>query len=157
MESFYIGVDPGSKGAIVTLASSGLVESSLRLGKASESDIWDYLRKAGRLGHDGHFVAAVIEQVHAMPGQGVSSSFKFGQAYGALMMALTCSGIPWRTVLPRDWQKGCGPLSKGKDDSAQRKRELKAEAQRRFPGENIVLENADAYLIADFARRTNWG
>jgi Holliday junction resolvasome RuvABC endonuclease subunit len=54
---------------------------------------------------------AVIEAVHSMPKQGVSSSFKFGQAYGALRGAVAACGIPHRLVTPQKWKKhfGLGP------------------------------------------------
>lgn len=130
----------------------GRCVASLRLSKASDKEVLEFL---GRLPTGSTW--AMIEKVHAMPKQGVSSSFKFGMAYGALRMALTAAGIPWREVLPREWQKSCGALTKGKDNQAERKRQLKEVAQQRFPGQKITLEDADGYLIADFARRTNWG
>ncbi len=48
---------------------------------------------------------AVIELVHSMAGQGVSSSFKFGKSYGQLLGAIACAGIPIKLVSPQKWKK----------------------------------------------------
>lgn len=147
-KSHYMGVDPGANGAIVIIDDSSTVVAGLRLSKSTENDIWTFMTS-----NPCDF--ALLEKVHAMPKQGVSSSFKFGMAYGRLRAFLTASRIAWREATPQEWQKGLS-LTKGAENSSQRKRDLKQLAEQRFPGEKIVLENADAYLIADYCRKTNW-
>lgn len=53
---------------------------------------------------DGRFMA-VIEKVHAMPKQGGSSTFRFGEGYGALQMACAGHGYEMRYVTPHVWKK----------------------------------------------------
>ena len=48
---------------------------------------------------------AVIELVNAMPNQGVSSTFRFGQGFGQLQMGIVASGLPMEYVTPRKWKK----------------------------------------------------
>ena len=48
---------------------------------------------------------AVIEKVHSMPGQGVSSTFSFGTGYGQLQGLLAGLGIPFELVTPQAWKK----------------------------------------------------
>jgi crossover junction endodeoxyribonuclease RuvC len=48
---------------------------------------------------------AIIEKVGAMPGQGVSSTFTFGNGYGQLQGLLTGLGIPFELVTPQAWKK----------------------------------------------------
>lgn len=48
---------------------------------------------------------AMIEAVHAMPGQGVSSTFKFGQSYGIAIGAVSACLIPLHFVTPQRWKK----------------------------------------------------
>ena len=48
---------------------------------------------------------AWVEQVHAMPKQGVSSVFKFGQVYGAILGVLAALDIPTRLVTPNLWKR----------------------------------------------------
>ena len=56
---------------------------------------------------------AVIEQVGAMPGQGVSSMFRFGQGFGQLEMAIAAHKLPVHYVTPQKW-KGHFKLSRDK-------------------------------------------
>ena len=48
---------------------------------------------------------AVLEQVSAMPGQGVSSTFRFGQNFGAVQMAIAGHGYVSHLVTPVTWKK----------------------------------------------------
>jgi crossover junction endodeoxyribonuclease RuvC len=48
---------------------------------------------------------AVIEKVGSMPGQGVSSTFTFGNGYGQLQGLLAGLGIPFELVTPQAWKK----------------------------------------------------
>jgi crossover junction endodeoxyribonuclease RuvC len=59
---------------------------------------------------------AVIEGVGAMPGQGVSSTFKFGVAYGTLLGIIATLHIPLHIVSPAVWKKKYG-LSRDKEKS----------------------------------------
>lgn len=51
---------------------------------------------------------AVVEQVAAMRGQGVSSMFRFGQGFGAIQMALAAHKIETHYVTPVQWKKHFG-------------------------------------------------
>lgn len=90
-----------------------------------------------------------------MPGQGVSSTFKFGQHYGMLRMALIAASIGFETVAPGVWQRAIGCLSGGD------KKVTRAKAQEMFPSVHIVGRGdkapthaiADALLIAEYGRR----
>jgi crossover junction endodeoxyribonuclease RuvC len=90
---------------------------------------------------------AAIEQVHAMPKQGVASSFKFGQSYGFLRAMLIAFGIRFESVTPGKWQRELGCLSRG------RKNVTKAKAQETFPGVKCTHAISDALLLAAYARR----
>jgi crossover junction endodeoxyribonuclease RuvC len=48
---------------------------------------------------------AAIELVNAMPNQGVSSTFRFGQGFGQLQMGIVASKLPIEYVTPRQWKK----------------------------------------------------
>ena len=47
----------------------------------------------------------VIERASARPGQGISSTFKFGAAYGALRAVAAALGVPTRIVAPTTWKR----------------------------------------------------
>lgn len=142
----FIGIDPGKSGAIVALDADGSFGSFVKL-KETEHDIWTWVVKELGLGYgkSGHF--AVLEKVGAMPRQGVSSTFKFGQSYGFCRGLLVASRIRFETVTPAKWQGSLGCRTKGD------KNVTKAAAQRLFPNVKMTHSIADAVLLAEYARR----
>lgn len=66
--------------------------------------------------HSSQIGKAVIEQVGAMPGQGVSSCFKFGESFGIVKAMVAANVIPMDLVHPRTWKKHFG-LTADKDAS----------------------------------------
>lgn len=111
----------------------------------TERDMWDMIRDLTAWKDEP--TCAAIEIVHAMPKQGVTSTFTFGKGYGGLRMALIASGIPFREVQPRAWQKELGCLTGGDKNVSKRK------AQQLFPSLKITHAIADALLIAEWLRR----
>lgn len=157
----YLGIDPGKQGGMVVILSQGVVAGTPML--ETERDNWDWLYMVTKL---CPVVEAVIEKVHAMPGQGVTSMFTFGQGYGGMRMALTALGASWEDVTPQAWMKGLQiPSIKGEEKPA-RKERLRGIAQRLHPHLEIwdqpkskgkQLAIADALLIATYCRRKHTG
>ena len=151
-----IGIDPGLSGGIAVIAPPGMKPRTIQgfIAKEvlivavkmpeTEKDIFDFLSNTKETCGE---VFAILENVHAMPKQGVASTWKFGQNYGALRMALIALGIPFETVAPGVWQRRMGCLSKGDKNITKRK------AQELFPGLKITHAIADALLIAEDKRR----
>lgn len=139
----YIGVDPGKSGAIAYVFEE---RTHLAVGfiKASETerDLSDWLCQRRKWN-----CWAYIERVNAMPGQGVSSTFKFGQSYGFLRGLLVAHQIPFEEVTPLKWQRAMGCQSRGD------KNVTKARAQQLFPQVKVTHAIADALLIAEYCRR----
>ena len=118
--SFIIGIDPGAAGAVAILENGRLtqvfdmpvVEISVG-GKNKKRVAPELLASELRLYNLADTVA-VVEQVGAMPGQGVTSMFAFGQAYGLVLGVLAGLWIPTTTVTPATWKKAL-KLNTGKD------------------------------------------
>lgn len=175
LRSTFVGIDPGKKGGLVELIPGKVLSVVSLIGK-SERDVWDWF-------HDvtsGSW--AVVEVVHSMPGQGVSSSFTFGQGYGALRMAAVAAGLRLEEARPVEWQRALnitpkkratpknrgskkrGPKKGGESGRAFKKR-LRAKAQQIFPNLDLwdswtvedQLAVADALLLAEYCRRTYGG
>lgn len=145
MLTAHIGIDPGKKGAIAALDSSGCHFV------ADFSSYADMLPALERINSTYAIKAACLERVHAMPGQGVSSMFSFGENYGWWIGVLQALGWPTFTARPQDWQKGL--IAKGQTSMDV--------AARLFPGAELHGPKggprdgrADALLIAHHARRT---
>jgi len=143
-----MGIDPGAGGGYAVVNDDDM--ACAYTAPATESDLWHEIRSWVGV------KAAFIEQVHAMPGQGVTSMFTFGQNYGALRMALIAASMPFETVTPAKWQrmfslptlKACG------GSSTKKKNAHKARAQELFPGLKVTHATADALLIAEYGLRT---
>ena len=98
-EKIYIGIDPGKNGALAVIRESkgvSLVDFDLK----AYINLLSYFKKSYDM-----FIG--IERVHAMPGEGVKSSFSFGERVGELKGILSTldfdNNIEW--ILPQTWQK----------------------------------------------------
>ena len=102
-ELCVLGVDPGASGAIAFFFPSRpeLISAEDVPLAAGEIDAAALARRINQL----RPTMAVIEQVAAMPGQGVSSTFKFGAAYGVVRGVVTALEIPTQLVTPRTWKR----------------------------------------------------
>lgn len=148
-----IGIDPGISGAMVAInpATSEYVGyTSMPVLLANGKKTIDALAISKWLAtctRDGMEVVAVLENVHAMPGQGVTSMFSFGRSFGAIEGVLGALAIPYVHVSPQKWKSKSGFHSKDKD-------EPRSALIRRFPQwEELKLKGkgqalADAYFIA---------
>ena len=98
-------------------------------------------------------VRVIIEQVSAMPGQGVTSMFNFGQSFGILKGICSAMQLPMYFVRPAKWKKYFGLINSEKDASRTRAIEM-------FPYFSSQLSKkkdsnkADAILIASFYYET---
>jgi hypothetical protein len=66
----------------------------------------------------GPYAFAIVEQVGARPGQGVSSMFRFGQAHGTILGVIGALAIPVRYVSPAKWKKALSLNSDGETSRA---------------------------------------
>ncbi len=144
-----LGIDPGASGGFCLMDDDGKIIELMRTGD-TEHDTADRLLVCANMARgDGHEIKALVEQVGAMPGQGVTSMFTFGKGYGFLRGVLVSLRIPIHEVRPQTWQKsvGASPRKKEEPKTAFKKR-LKEKAQQFFPSHKITADTADAALIA---------
>lgn len=96
-----LGIDPGISGAWALLFPDNSVTAGDLPTVAGEIDV-PTLAKVLRV---SDIAFAVVEDVHAMPGQGVTSMFKFGRAHGSVLGCILTLGIPVHMVAPTRWKK----------------------------------------------------
>ena len=143
----YIGIDPGASGGYCILSNSDPVRMQ-GYNKETPRGITIEIK-----GFATTHCFAILERVSAMPGQGVSSTFKFGQNFGWWQGVLDSIQIPYKLVTPYSWQKGLGIKKKQKNESqTDFKRRLKHEAEKLYPNLKITNATADAMLIAHYAK-----
>jgi crossover junction endodeoxyribonuclease RuvC len=112
-----LGIDPGLSGAYVLLEDGAPIEwermptymvgKNNRVNTAALASLLRFL----------YIDKAVIEQVGAMPNQGVTSMFTFGHAVGSVMGVLGALEIPVSSVTPQSWKKVAGVNGKDKDEA----------------------------------------
>lgn len=109
---YIIGIDPGASGAIAILDSSGKLVRvfdmpiiEVKVGKAIKRRVAPYFLQDELQLYANEGARAVVEQVGAMPGQGVSSMFAFGEAFGLVKGVLAGMRITTATVIPGRWKK----------------------------------------------------
>jgi crossover junction endodeoxyribonuclease RuvC len=128
-----LGVDPGKSGAVALLDDTGAlldVADMPVIGKIISPHTlsgvlgsWAYLNDTLEQDVFAGRAIAVIEDVHAMPKQGVTSVFSFGRALGVVEGVLGASGWSLRYVPPARWKKDLR-LSSDKGESRRRAIEL---------------------------------
>ena len=135
----YMGIDPGASGGLALISSDGILVEKM---PATPADLWLLVSSWSELAD-----FCYIEKVHSMPGQGVSSTFKFGKNFGLIIGCVTAARIPHDFVPPGVWQKNLGCLTKGD------KNVTKQKAQQLYPNMIVTHAIADAILIAEYCRR----
>ena len=134
-----IGIDPGLNGAIAMFDEhTGKilniidmpVESKATKGNRIDArellQIIDMIRTHAET--FGIATGVVIEMVNAMPKQGVTSSFNFGEGYGVLRCAVSTTDWPIVYVSPNKWKKALGLTGKDKSYSITKAKELMPDA-----------------------------
>ena len=156
-----IGIDPGISGSICFL-EYGIINDVLEMPTMTEgkknkkqvngSQIYNEISLRIKT-YEKKNIKVVIEQVSAMPGQGVTSMFNFGQSFGILKGICSAMQLPIYFVRPAKWKKYFNLINSEKDASRTRAIEI-------FPyfSSNLSKKKdsnkADAILIASYFHET---
>ena len=156
-----IGIDPGLSGSICFLEDGKILDviemPTMAEGKKNKrqvngSQIYnEFLKRTHKI--EKHNIKVIIEQVSAMPGQGVTSMFNFGQSFGILKGICSAMQLPMYFVRPAKWKKYFNLINSEKDASRTKAIEI-------FPYFSSQLSKkkdsnkADAILIASFYYET---
>lgn len=147
-----IGVDPGKEGSMAIIGLKSYPITAV-FDERVYRDYLDSVSLRMRNGIDAK-VHCIVEHVGAMPGQGVTSCFSFGQNFGFILGLLTAFCIPYELVRPAKWKKEFSCTS-DKNTSIE-------VAKRLFPGVSLKRTErctkdhdgiAEALLMAEYARR----
>ena len=126
-----IGIDPGISGSICFFEDGKIIEviemPVMTDGKKNKKQINGaqiYNEFLKRISDKDDEIRVVIEQVSAMPGQGVTSMFNFGQSYGILKGICSAMQLPMFFVRPAKWKKYFNLINSQKDASRTRAIEI---------------------------------
>ena len=156
-----IGIDPGISGSICFFQDGKIIDvvemPTMTEGKKNKkqvncaqifNEISERIKKL-----DKRDIKVIIEQVSAMPGQGVTSMFNFGQSFGILKGICSAMQLPMYFVRPAKWKKYFNLINSEKDASRTKAIEI-------FPyfsghlSRKKDINKADAILIASFYYET---
>ena len=156
-----IGIDPGISGSICFFENGKILDvvemPTMTDGKKNKKQVNgaqiynEILKRIKEI--EKKDIKVVIEQVSAMPGQGVTSMFNFGQSFGILKGICSAMQLPMYFVRPAKWKKYFNLINSEKDASRARAIEI-------FPYFSSQLSRkkdsnkADAILIASFYYET---
>ena len=156
-----IGIDPGITGSICFFEDGKIIDvvemPNMAEGKKNKKQVngaqiyYEISLRIKSLRKEE--IKVVIEQVSAMPGQGVTSMFNFGQSFGILKGICSAMQLPMYFVRPAKWKKYFGLINSEKDASRTKAIEM-------FPYFSSQLSKkkdsnkADAILIASFYHET---
>ena len=154
-----VGIDPGLSGAIAILENNKVLNifeiPVMSEGKKNKrqlnSALLVNLLKANI--NKEEEVAVVVEQVNAMPGQGVTSMFNFGQTFGAIKGICAALNLPIFFVRPSKWKKHFELINSSKDSSRTKAIEMYPKLSNQLSKKKDV-NKSDAILIARFFSET---
>ena len=150
-----IGIDPGLSGAIAVMEDNKVLNlfdiPVMSEGKKNKrqlnSALLVSLLKENIVSHEE--VAVVVEQVNAMPGQGVTSMFNFGQTFGAIKGVCAALDLPIFFVRPSKWKKHFELINSSKDSSRTKAIEMYPKLSNQLTKKKDV-NKSDAILIARY-------
>ena len=150
-----VGIDPGLNGAIAVLQDKKVLSITdmpvMADGKKNKrqlnnAQLAEILRKNTS---EGDEISIVVEQVNAMPGQGVTSMFNFGQTFGAIKGVCAALQLPIFFVRPSKWKKYFELINSSKDSSRTKVIEMYPNLSDQVSKKKDV-NKSDAILIARF-------
>ena len=154
-----IGVDPGINGAISVIENKKILEvydtPTMIDGKKNKrqingAQVTNIFKERLNLNKE---VIVVVEQVNAMPGQGVTSMFNFGQSFGVIKGICAALSLPIHFVRPAKWKKHFNLIKTNKDASRTKVIESYPEISSKLHRKKDI-NRADAILIALYFNST---
>ena len=156
------GIDPGVSGAISVLENKKVIEvfdmPTMIDGKKNKkqvngAQVTNIIKE--RLDSEKEKeIAVVVEHVNAMPGQGVTSMFNFGQSFGVIKGICSALTIPIYFVRPTKWKKHFNLIKTNKDASRTKVIEVYPEISSKLHRKKDS-NRADAILIALYFNDTH--
>ncbi len=150
-----IGIDPGLSGAIAVLDNNKVLKiydmPIMAEGKKNKRQLNSAqlvnIIKENIKNHEE--INVVVEQVNAMPGQGVTSMFNFGQTFGAIKGVCAALNLPIFFIRPSKWKKYFELINSSKDSSRTKAIEMYPSIANQLSKKKDV-NKSDAILIARF-------
>ena len=156
-----IGIDPGLTGAIAVLNNNKIEEifdmPVMAEGKKNKRQLnsAQLVKLLQNIIKGNEDIIVAVEQVNAMPGQGVTSMFNFGQTFGAIKGICAALQLPIFFVRPAKWKKYFELINSSKDASRTKAIEMYPSISEQLSKKKDV-NKSDAILIARYYSETRF-
>ena len=156
-----IGIDPGLSGAIAVVQNNKVLaiydmpvmaEGKKNKRQLNSAQLVNIIKENTQGSEEK---AVVVEQVNAMPGQGVTSMFNFGQTFGAIKGICAALNLPIFFVRPAKWKKHFELINSSKDSSRTKAIEMYPSLSNQLSKKKDV-NKSDAILIARYYNETRF-
>ena len=156
-----VGIDPGISGALCFFSNGNVIDvidmPTMAEGKKNKKQvngrqIFNEILNIKNT-FAGHKINVVVEQVSAMPGQGVTSMFNFGQSFGVIKGICSAMELPIFYVRPAKWKKYFNLINAEKDASRTKVIEMFPKISQKLSRKKDN-NKADAILIAKYFENT---
>ena len=150
-----IGIDPGLSGAIAVLDNNKVLkiydmpvmaEGKKNKRQLNSAQLVNIIKENIKNYEE---INVVVEQVNAMPGQGVTSMFNFGQTFGAIKGVCAALNLPIFFIRPSKWKKYFELINSSKDSSRTKAIEMYPSIANQLSKKKDV-NKSEAILIARF-------
>ena len=154
-----LGIDPGVSGAISVLEDKKVIDvfemPTMIDGKKNKkqvngSQVSNIIKD--KMKNEKELIV-VVEHVNAMPGQGVTSMFNFGQSFGVIKGICSALSLPIYFVRPTKWKKYFNLIKTNKDASRTKVIEMYPQISSQLSRKKDS-NKADAILIARYFNDT---
>ena len=154
-----IGIDPGVSGAITILENKKvldvfemptMIDGKKNKKQVNGSQVSNIIKEWKK---DNKETIVVVEHVNAMPGQGVTSMFNFGQSFGVIKGICSALSMPIYFVRPTKWKKYFNLIKTNKDASRTKVIEAYPDISSKLSRKKDS-NKADAILIARYFNDT---
>ncbi|MDA8688325.1 crossover junction endodeoxyribonuclease [Candidatus Pelagibacter bacterium] len=154
-----IGIDPGLSGGIAVLENNKILnmfdmpvmaEGKKNKRQLNSAQLVSLIKDNIKVNEE---IVVVVEQVNAMPGQGVTSMFNFGQTFGAIKGVCAALELPIFFVRPSKWKKHFELINSSKDSSRTKAIEMYPALSNQLAKKKDV-NKSDAILIARYYSET---
>ena len=154
-----VGIDPGLSGAIAIIEDNKVVgifdmpvmaEGKKNKRQLNSAQLVNIIKDNTNMNEE---IVVIVEQVNAMPGQGVTSMFNFGQTFGAIKGVCAALKLPIFFVRPSKWKKHFELINSSKDSSRTKVIEMYPSLSNQLAKKKDV-NKSDDILIARFYSET---
>jgi hypothetical protein len=147
----FAGLDPGESGAFVSVS---VLLNIIRFSKLTDVQLWREIHNLAEECRDrGIPLTVILEKLSVRPPTSASRGGVMMAQFGMCRGFLIAAGVRFIEVTPAVWARKMGRTDPKKTPYSKKKQRNLELAQQLYPDRKVILETADAFLLAEYGRR----